>query len=91
VIPTHDGRGYWLVARDGGIFTFGDASFVGSLPGLGIVDTIVAASATPDGRGYLITSSSGHVYAFGDATFLGEPSTLGGAWSGRAIGIAAIP
>ena len=27
---TPDGRGYWLVASDGGIFTFGDAPFYGS-------------------------------------------------------------
>ena len=28
--PTPDGKGYWLVASDGGIFTFGDAGFFGS-------------------------------------------------------------
>ena len=27
---TPDGRGYWLVAADGGVFTFGDAPFDGS-------------------------------------------------------------
>ena len=27
---TSDGSGYWLVASDGGIFTFGDAQFWGS-------------------------------------------------------------
>ena len=27
---TPDGHGYWLVASDGGIFTFGDAAFYGS-------------------------------------------------------------
>ena len=27
---TPDGRGYWLVAADGGVFTFGDATFYGS-------------------------------------------------------------
>ena len=27
---TTDGRGYWLVADDGGIFSFGDAAFRGS-------------------------------------------------------------
>ena len=25
------GKGYWLVASDGGIFTFGDAAFLGSM------------------------------------------------------------
>jgi hypothetical protein len=28
--PTADGRGYWLVASDGGVFGFGDAHFFGS-------------------------------------------------------------
>ena len=27
---TVDGRGYWLVASDGGIFSYGDAPFFGS-------------------------------------------------------------
>ena len=27
---TPDGKGYWLVASDGGIFTYGDATFYGS-------------------------------------------------------------
>jgi hypothetical protein len=27
---TPDGHGYWLVASDGGVFTFGDATFMGS-------------------------------------------------------------
>jgi hypothetical protein len=29
--PTPGGRGYWLVAADGGVFAFGDARFCGSL------------------------------------------------------------
>jgi hypothetical protein len=28
--PTASGGGYWLVARDGGIFNYGDAAFLGS-------------------------------------------------------------
>ncbi|MHB8287723.1 MAG: hypothetical protein ACYDEY_00500 [Acidimicrobiales bacterium] len=27
---TSDGKGYWLVGSDGGIFSFGDAKFYGS-------------------------------------------------------------
>ncbi|EQD80481.1 hypothetical protein B1A_00847 [mine drainage metagenome] len=27
---TPDGKGYWMVAADGGIFSFGDAAFYGS-------------------------------------------------------------
>src|SRR5664279_4910510 len=31
IAATADGGGYWLVAADGGVFTFGDARFAGSL------------------------------------------------------------
>jgi hypothetical protein len=34
IVPTADGAGYWLIGSDGGVFAFGDAGFVGSLPGL---------------------------------------------------------
>jgi hypothetical protein len=30
---TPDGKGYWLVAADGGVFSFGDAQFYGSMGG----------------------------------------------------------
>ena len=33
VAATPDGRGYWEVASDGGVFTFGDAGFYGSMGG----------------------------------------------------------
>jgi hypothetical protein len=33
--PVADGPGYWLVPTDGGIFTFGDATFHGSLGAFG--------------------------------------------------------
>jgi hypothetical protein len=37
---TPDGRGYWFVATDGGLFTFGDAHFYGSLGGTGFTSVI---------------------------------------------------
>jgi hypothetical protein len=47
LVPTADDSGYWLVGSDGGIFAFGDAPFVGSLPGLGIqVTNVVGAVPT---------------------------------------------
>jgi len=29
IVATSDGRGYWLVAADGGVFAFGDAAYGG--------------------------------------------------------------
>jgi hypothetical protein len=90
MVPTGDGKGYWLVGRDGGIFTFGDAGFAGSLPGTGQVDTITAVTPTPNGRGYVMVGAGGRAYAFGNATYLGDPATTMAGWSGRAIGISAV-
>jgi hypothetical protein len=32
ITGTPTGKGYWLVGADGGVFTFGDAAYLGSLP-----------------------------------------------------------
>jgi hypothetical protein len=39
---TPDGGGYWLVASDGGIFTFGDVAFHGSVGGTPLSAPVVA-------------------------------------------------
>ena len=49
---TPDGKGYWLVASDGGIFSFGDARFFGSEGGTQLVAPAVGMAATPNGDGY---------------------------------------
>jgi len=38
---TPSGNGYWLVASDGGIFTFGDAGFYGSEGGQPLFEPVV--------------------------------------------------
>jgi hypothetical protein len=42
---TPDGNGYWLVASDGGIFSFGDATFEGSTGGMRLNAPIVGMAA----------------------------------------------
>jgi hypothetical protein len=42
---TADGMGYWMVGRDGGIFSFGDAGFYGSAGGVRLNAPIVGISA----------------------------------------------
>ena len=73
---TPDGRGYWLVASDGGIFAFGDAGFFGSTGGLALNKPIVGMAATPDGQGYWLVASDGGIFAFGDAQFFGSTGAL---------------
>jgi hypothetical protein len=42
---TPSGNGYWLVAADGGIFTFGDAPFFGSTGGTRLHAPIVGMAS----------------------------------------------
>ncbi|HEY1989790.1 MAG TPA: fibronectin type III domain-containing protein [Acidimicrobiales bacterium] len=70
--PPTLGKGYWLVASDGGIFSFGDASFFGSTGGMHLNQPIVGMSRTPDGKGYWLVASDGGIFAFGDAAFFGS-------------------
>jgi hypothetical protein len=85
-----DGKGYWLVAADGGVFTFGDAAFAGSLGNVRLNAPIVGIAATPDGKGYWLVAADGGVFTFGDAAFAG--SDAGSATDGAsAVGLAARP
>ncbi|HWE56633.1 MAG TPA: hypothetical protein VG435_14065 [Acidimicrobiales bacterium] len=73
---TPDGKGYWMVAKDGGIFAFGDARFFGSTGGVRLAQPIVGMAATPDGKGYWMVASDGGIFSYGKATFTGSgPST----------------
>ena len=42
---TPDGRGYWEVASDGGIFAFGDARFYGSMGGTRLNKPVVSMAS----------------------------------------------
>ncbi|HLF40691.1 MAG TPA: hypothetical protein VI854_04350 [Acidimicrobiia bacterium] len=57
--PTPSGRDYWFVASDGGIFSFGDARFLGSAVGTptapGDTDKWVRATVDP---------AAPHVFSF---------------------------
>jgi hypothetical protein len=70
--PGQQYMSYWLVASDGGIFSFGDATFYGSTGNLHLNKPIVGMAATPDGDGYWLMGSDGGVFSFGDAGFHGS-------------------
>jgi len=74
IAATPDGQGYWLVASDGGVFTFRDAAFYGSTGAVHLNEPIVGIAATPDGQGYWLVASDGGVFTFGDASFMGSPA-----------------
>src|ERR1035441_6593061 len=50
------GKGYWLVAADGGVFSFGDAGFYGSLGGTRLRQPVVGMAASPTGKGYWLVA-----------------------------------
>ena len=71
-----NGRGYWLVASDGGIFAFG-VPFEGSLPEPphligGSYPPTVRMRAISSNDGYYLLGLDGSVAAFGTARFFGS-------------------
>ncbi len=64
------GSGYRLVASDGGVFTFGGATFLGSTGGQHLNKPMIGIS--PTGSGYLTVASDGGVFTFGNAGFYGS-------------------
>ena len=71
-ISARVGGGYYFVGADGGIFTFGDAQFYGSMGGKILNKPIVAMASTPTGKGYWLVGSDGGIFTFGDAQFYGS-------------------
>ena len=75
-IATPTGGGYWMVASDGGIFTFGDARFLGSLGALRLNAPVVGLAPTPSNDGYWLVATDGGIFAFGDAGFFGSLGSI---------------
>ena len=88
-VSGHTGKGYWLVASDGGIFAYGTAPFYGSMGGQPLNEPIVGIASTPDGKGYWEVASDGGIFAFGDAGFYG--SMGGQPLNEPIVGIASTP
>jgi hypothetical protein len=86
---TSDGGGYWLAQANGGVYSYGDAVFHGSLPGLGVSPAapIVSITSTRDGGGYWLVAADGGVFAFGDADFAGSLPGLGISPTAPVIGL----
>jgi hypothetical protein len=82
IAATPTGRGYWLVASDGGIFGYGDAKFHGSTGGHHLNKPIVGIAATPSGQGYWFVAADGGIFGYGDAKFHGS---MGGKYLKRPI------
>jgi hypothetical protein len=72
-----DGKGYWLLARDGGVFSFG-VPFHGSVADRQPYERAVSLEATASGAGYYVAGGDGAVFAFGDGDRRRERGPGGG-------------
>jgi hypothetical protein len=71
-LPFTDDNGYVLSGSDGGIFTFGDAGYFGSMGNKHLNAPIVGIASTPDQDGYWLVASDGGIFTFGDAGYFGS-------------------
>jgi hypothetical protein len=67
--PSDDGRGYWLVASDGGIFAFG-VPFYGSMGAVRLNKPV--SGMVPGPGGYMMVAEDGGIFAFGNVRFHGS-------------------
>ena len=81
--------GYWMVASDGGIFSYGGAKFFGSTGAIKLNMPIVGMAATPSGNGYWLVASDGGIFSFGDAHFYGSTGAM--KLNKPIVGMAATP
>ncbi|MCA1844396.1 MAG: hypothetical protein LC792_14640, partial [Actinobacteria bacterium] len=83
------GQGYWLVASDGGIFSYADSRFFGSTGAIKLNQPIVGMAPTPSGLGYWLVARDGGIFSFGDAAFHGSTGNI--KLNQPIVGMAATP
>ena len=64
------------MAADGGIFNYGNATFLGSAGAIALNKPIVGMAATPDGGGYWLVAADGGIFSYGDAQFYGSTGSI---------------
>lgn len=74
IARTPDGKGYWLVGADGGVFAFGDAPYDGNTAGPGVLSTTTIVPS-PDRHGdALFAATIPAVANFGDSALPQQPA-----------------
>ncbi len=81
--------GYWVLGRDGGVFTHGAAAFFGSTGGMRLNAPVLAMEPTPTGAGYWFVGQDGGIFNFGNARFFGSTGAL--SLAAPIVGMAAAP
>jgi ribosomal protein L24E len=82
-------KGYWMVASDGGVFSFGDAKFFGSTGDIKLNQPIVGMAPSPTGAGYWFVATDGGIFSYGDAKFFGSTGAI--KLNKPIVGMAATP
>jgi hypothetical protein len=80
--------GYWMVGRDGAVYSFGDVPFAGAASGIG---EVVDIEPTPTGRGYTVLTANGQVKGFGDSISNSMQGTSGFAADERFTSLSIAP
>ncbi len=87
--PAVTSQSYWLVAADGGVFSFGSAGFYGSMGGKPLNAPIVGMAPGVGDAGYWLVGADGGVFTFGNVGFYGS---MGGMPLNQpVVGMAATP
>jgi hypothetical protein len=73
--PAVGTHGYWLVAADGGIFTYGVPGY-GSEGGVRLNQPVVGMARSNDGGGYWMVAADGGIFTFGDARGYGSTGNI---------------
>jgi len=76
MVSSATGLGYLVAAADGGVYSYGDALYRGSMSGTTLNRPIVDMAATPTGNGYWLVADDGGVFSFGDASFKGSTGAI---------------
>jgi hypothetical protein len=72
IVRTPSGKGYYIVAADGGVFCYGDAKFHGSMGGTPLNAPVVDMAVMPNNSGYILAGADGGVFCFGAAKYQGS-------------------
>jgi hypothetical protein len=74
--PRSTPHGYYMTASDGGVFTFGNLPYCGSMGSVALNQPVVGMTTTGNGGGYWLVARDGGIFTFGNAAFHGSTGAI---------------